>query len=363
MAEPTHPATDRPASTPPPATTRELFSDSLLAPHGDRRRKRASLAVSLGAQLSLLFVLVGILSVHPQIVHAVLEKEPLYFPPKPPAPAVRPRPPRPQPRLQPQPPPPPKVVVMHVLPPPPVVKPKPLPVHVIHVAAAPVVALSQPAPKLAPVPLPAPPAIKLNNLPVQAAVTTARPAEQVQTGGFGDPQGAPGTQHSAAANMPKLGSFGMPEGPGNGNGTGGAHGVRGVVAGSFASAGSGDGTQPGRPEGQTRLGGFSDAAAVPTSTPAREAEVVTTPVTILFKPDPLYTPEARQLHIQGEVLLQVIFEPSGQLTILGIERGLGHGLDEQAVAAARRIRFTPATRNGKPVQTPAVLHITFQIAD
>ena len=48
-------------------------------------------------------------------------------------------------------------------------------------------------------------------------VTTKRPVEQVQTGGFGSPQGFPGkAQGDSPGNVPKLGSFGLPEGPGVG---------------------------------------------------------------------------------------------------------------------------------------------------
>ena len=77
--------------------------------------------------------------------------------------------------------------------------------------------------------------------------TTKRPVEQVQTGGFGSPQGFPGkAQGDSPGNVPKLGSFGLPEGPGVGNGTGGRHGVQGVVASAgFGSAVAGNGNGSG----------------------------------------------------------------------------------------------------------------------
>jgi hypothetical protein len=43
-------------------------------------------------------------------------------------------------------------------------------------------------------------------------------------------------------------------------------------------------------------------------------------------------------------------------------RGLGHGLDETAAAAARNIRFRPARRSGDPVDFTAIVHIVFQLA-
>jgi hypothetical protein len=45
-----------------------------------------------------------------------------------------------------------------------------------------------------------------------------------------------------------------------------------------------------------------------------------------------------------------------------VVRGLGHGLDDNAVKAAERIRFKPATRNGQPTDSVVVLHIVFQLA-
>src|SRR5208282_5345307 len=133
-------------------------------------------------------------------------------------------------------------------------------------------ALRPPMPPPAfPQPTPAPPAPKVQievhtgafgGAPEPA--TTKRPAEQVQTGGFGSPQGFPGkAQGNSLGNVPKLGSFGLPDGPGVGNGTGGAHGSQGVVA----SAGFGNGIAGpgyGRGGGGSRVtvGGFEKVSQV-----------------------------------------------------------------------------------------------------
>ena len=45
-----------------------------------------------------------------------------------------------------------------------------------------------------------------------------------------------------------------------------------------------------------------------------------------------------------------------------VVRGLGHGLDENAISAAQSIRFRPAQRGGAPVDTTAIVHIIFQLA-
>jgi len=68
------------------------------------------------------------------------------------------------------------------------------------------------------------------------------------------------------------------------------------------------------------------------------------------------------LRIEGEVLLEVVFEASGKLHVNRVVRGLGHGLDDAAIRAAEQIRFKPALRNGQPADSNAVLHIVFQLA-
>ena len=46
----------------------------------------------------------------------------------------------------------------------------------------------------------------------------------------------------------------------------------------------------------------------------------------------------------------------------GVVKGLGHGLDEAAAAAARRIRFRPAERDGGPIDAAGAVRIRFQLA-
>jgi len=94
---------------------------------------------------------------------------------------------------------------------------------------------------------------------------------------------------------------------------------------------------------------------------ATVAEPVSTNLVVLSKPDVQYTAEARQLRIQGDVILRARFTSSGQVVVLGIVRGLGHGLDEEARQAAEGIRFRPATRNGQPVDLTTNIITSFQL--
>jgi TonB family protein len=205
-----------------------------------------------------------------------------------------------------------------------------------------------------------------------AKPTTNLPAAQVQTGGFGDPNGIKGEgKPGKISNIASLGSFDLPTGAGAGNGTGGARGVKGTVqssgfgngvapVGNGGSGGSGGGGS-GR---AVQQGGFGDAANAKPDAPKKKADVepAQTPVEILYKPKPDYTEEARKLKLEGEVLVRVQFSAGGEVRVLDVVRGLGHGLDETAVRAAQQIKFKPAQREGHPVDSTATVHIVFQLA-
>jgi TonB family protein len=122
-------------------------------------------------------------------------------------------------------------------------------------------------------------------------------------------------------------------------------------------------TTPGY-RGSVRSGGFGDAVSTaPIATPARPLSAQPAiAALILEKPRPAYTEEARRLQIEGEVQLEVLFGASGEIHILRVIRGLGHGLDENAALAARAIRFVPAKREGRAVDSTALVHIVFQLA-
>jgi TonB family protein len=257
--------------------------------------------------------------------------------------------------------------------PPPVVQPKPRPED------APV------APRIdvaAPKAVPLPPTVaviprqlvKTNTFSTgsSAVPTVAAAPRNVQTGGFGDPNGVPArATNGRPVNIAQSGSFDLPTGPGYGNGTGGAKGVRGVVA----SAGFGNGTATGdasgkvntsRGTGTVQKSGFGDAASVSPAQlrpkPVDDSAAKMVPAEVTSKPTPAYTAEARNLRIEGEVVLEVVFEASGKLRILRVVQSLGHGLDEAAVHAAEQIRFKPAKRDGQPSDSTALVHIVFQLA-
>lgn len=200
-----------------------------------------------------------------------------------------------------------------------------------------------------------------------APATLNLPVHQVQTGGFGDPNGIPGPgDPNKRTNANARGSTLLPGGPGYGNGTGGDKGARGTVA----STGFGNGVAVPPPSGGGKRGnvqttGFGDAtaaAAAPEKKKTPSNENATTPVDILEKPHPVYTAEGRKLKIEGDVVLDLIFLASGQVQVNGVISSLGHGLDGSAIEAAKQIRFRPAKREGQPVDFPARVRIEFRLA-
>src|SRR5437870_2021909 len=204
-----------------------------------------------------------------------------------------------------------------------------------------------------------------------ATPTVNAPVQKVQTGGFGDPNGIPGQGKAGAhLTMARTGSFDLPAGPGVGNGAGGAKGIKGTIASAgfgngIAQGGQGDGRSNGRGSAGVQTAGFGAQEVAPGGVkPQRQVDngPPTTPVEITYKPNPVYTAEARQLKLEGEVLLDVMFGANGQLRVNRVVRGMGHGLDEAALAAANKMRFKPALRNGQPVDSTAIVHVVFQMA-
>jgi TonB family protein len=202
-----------------------------------------------------------------------------------------------------------------------------------------------------------------------ATPTLVAPVEKVQTGGFGDPNGVPGQgKPNSHLQIASLGSFDLPPGPGKGNGSGGSTGLSGTVASAgfgsgIASPSNGDGRSSGR--GSIQSAGFANQATAPAPGPQRtqvDRGPDRAPVEITFKPNPVYTDEARALKLEGEVLLEVSFQSNGQLHVNRVVRGLGHGLDEAAVTAASKMRFKPATEHGQAVDSNAIVHVLFQLA-
>ena len=96
----------------------------------------------------------------------------------------------------------------------------------------------------------------------------------------------------------------------------------------------------------------------PTQTPPKGA---TSDVKILSKPQPRMTVIARKNNTQGVVVLQVTFLANGQIGNISPVKRLPHGLTQSAIAAAKRIGFTPAMKNGTPYSVTKQIAYRFTI--
>jgi TonB family protein len=265
---------------------------------------------------------------------------------------------------------PPKIVVPKIQPPPEIPKP---------------VKLDTPdQPKLPPAPPkavapPPQPKVGLFSSPKPTEVANNQTKPDAKTGGFGDPIGAKPNPNSTKSQLVATGSFSAAPGPNSGAGAarkgavsgtsfgaGVANGVPGGHdMGKVASAGFANGVVggTGRPGGVVSNAGFSqNMGPAPNQVAIKTNEPAFVPPVVISEPHPEYTPEAAQLRIQGEVTLQVRFLATGQVEVLRVVNGLGHGLDEQAKRVAEQIRFKPAIKDGHPVDHTTLIHVTFQLA-
>ena len=170
---------------------------------------------------------------------------------------------------------------------------------------------------------------------------------------IGNPYG--GMQGPAVAPHGVVGSTGI----GNGTHSGSSSGVMGKVASAGIPGSTRTGTQG--PSGKVASAGIPAPTQVAVA-PRMVEQPVSTDLEVLSKPPVQYTSEARQLRVQGDVVLRVTFLSSGQVVVQGVVHGLGHGLDEEARRVAQQIRFRPATRDGQPVDLTTTITITFQLA-
>lgn len=93
----------------------------------------------------------------------------------------------------------------------------------------------------------------------------------------------------------------------------------------------------------------------------RRADPLYTPLRILENPRPGYTDAARAAGAQGTVLIAILFGQNGQMQHMIVLKRLGHGLDEQAMNAARQIKFEPAKYNGQTISEVKMVQYGFTI--
>jgi TonB family protein len=163
--------------------------------------------------------------------------------------------------------------------------------------------------------------------------------------------------------------YGMPNStsttPSNGTGSGGGLGNgSGLGAGSGEGGGLGPGRGGNTGGGDRNMGGGGPGGGGGGDTDYNKIfkpNEVTQKAKILSKPSPEYTEEARKNQVTGTVTLQMVFSSSGAVTNIRTVSGLPYGLTEKAIAAARRIQFSPAMKDGRPVSQYIRVEYNFNI--
>lgn len=143
-----------------------------------------------------------------------------------------------------------------------------------------------------------------------------------------------------------------PYGISSGMGTGGGMGS-GIGKGRGSGQGNGSGSGNGNAEQETTVN--------PQTRVKPNSRRITQNVKILSKPRANYTDAARNNQVTGTVTLRVTFNANGTIGAILPVNALPYGLTEQAMAAARGIRFEPAMRNGVPYTVTRNVSYSFTI--
>jgi TonB family protein len=368
-----------PRSREPRTSNRQLATFGLL-PEPEGRNKAFTVSLIINVSAIALVLIVSIFFVHHQVVEKRMEATQLLLPIKPVKPVrpvvIRPKvpvvPPTPDllNRIAPK---------FTYKPAPAEVQPKPARVRMNNMSA-PVLPPYRPDS----VALPPQPKVGTFHAEIPTAVANNMGRTSTKTGGFGDPMGVHANPNaSRPATIAAYGSFNSAIGGSSGSGAarkgkvggtdfgsgyaGGVPGGTGRGHGKVGSTGFGNGMGggggTGGPRGKAVTGGFQNNA-VTTAAPKMMVASTNndTTVQVISHPRPVYTAEAKQLKIQGDVVLEVRFAADGSVHVIRVVRGLGHGLDEQAIRVAEATHFKPATRDGKPVDTTTYYHVDFQLA-
>jgi len=121
-----------------------------------------------------------------------------------------------------------------------------------------------------------------------------------------------------------------------------------------------------QPEGNKVLDGAGEQPTSNTETTLSNPSIfsgkdVARKVSVVTKPEPRYTEEARKNQITGTVVLRAVFSSSGAVTNIHAVSNLPDGLTDNAIAAARQIRFIPASKDGRFVSMWIELQYNFNL--
>ena len=118
---------------------------------------------------------------------------------------------------------------------------------------------------------------------------------------------------------------------------------------------------PGAIQTFTTLGPEPAAPMVRGSQGAPASGLVRLPEIEEYTTPPLYSDEARRRGVEGVVTIGFRVGEDGGVSAARVLRGLGFGLDQNALVALRQWRFRPGRRNGTPAAMDAEVDIEFNL--
>lgn len=334
---------------------------------GSRSKGATITAIIINCTILAVILILGmVVKTNPLVAKKLAE---LTLPPEPPKVAPVPKPPPPPPPKIKMPPPP-KIETPKIKMPEPVKLPEVKPVAL---PPTPKPMIEPPAPKKV-TPPPAP--VKVNLGVAMAASVPNHDAtpSAVRLGSATNPlkpltgpavspvnmgaAGMPGMNRSNTGNGPRAVTVAMGSGSPNGRMGGRDNAVQPV-------AGLGTGVPGGTGHGHAGPVAVAITPQVRQEPVVRRVETSTlaSAPKVTYKPTPVYTQEAKAMHLEGNVSLRIRVTASGAVQVLGVVHGLGHGLDQSAIQATEATRFKPALNNsGEPVDWEGVVLVNFQMS-
>jgi TonB family protein len=171
--------------------------------------------------------------------------------------------------------------------------------------------------------------------------------------------GMPGMNRSNTGNGARAVAVSMGSGSPDGKMGGRDNAVRAVSGSAFGVAG---GTGHARAAGPVQVAIQPQVQQQQVVRQVQQSTLASAPK-VTYKPTPVYTEEAKAMHLEGNVSLRIRVTSSGTVQVLGVVHGLGHGLDQSAIQATEATRFKPALDNsGHAVDWEGVVLVNFQMS-
>jgi periplasmic protein TonB len=99
------------------------------------------------------------------------------------------------------------------------------------------------------------------------------------------------------------------------------------------------------------------------SAQTKDADVMPSPVggIMAIAKNVVYPDEAKKAGVQGKVYVEATIDENGNVVKTSVKKSVGSGCDEAAMKAIRKTKFTPGTKDGKPVKVSVTIPIQFKL--